>query len=487
MKVRNAIDCSAEKGGVPSLSPSGPIAPGGSFTPDFVRTEGFDGITVLVNGLPTTATGTLFLEFSIDGITADRTITIPVLDPSTANPRTLEVIARYFRVRYVNDLVVQTSFAIEVIFHATKSELTARLNQSLQGDEDVTNTRGAIVVQGPDGIYRNLRGTNSADMGVAIFDPQTGIPTLVTPAGALKISEIVHLVGDAFSEGPISPVKWSLNEVNGATQNETGGELILDTNGGANADVSVTTFARARFYPGHFNTAHVAAQLSDVWQSPDTIAEWGAYDAGNPLTGNGIFVRYTAGEFNIVTRRNGVEIVVNESAFTGFIPSKNNLTTVYEIGFNAGTARFFQGPFLFHVQGAAAGPYIGTPHLKAGARLYNINGSAEQHDLRFRALGIYRVGRPFAVPDFRFIDTSGTTIIKETPGTLHRLILSRIGGGASSESITLYDSQTAGGLVISEIPMVGNGVQAITFEHTFSNGLVLVSSSAQLSTTIIYD
>jgi hypothetical protein len=322
---------------------------------------------------------------------------------------------------------------------------------------------------------------------VAIFDSQTGVGALVTPAGALKVSEIAHLAGDAFGAGPLAVNKWDIVASGGGTQLEAGGELVLATNGGVNASIAVNTFARGRFYPGHFNTGHLAAQLSSAWASADTVAEWGVYDATTPLAGDGLFIRFTDGEFNIVTRRAGVETVVNESSFTGFIPAKNALTTVYEIGFNAGTARFFQGPNVFHVQTAFAGPFVATPHLKVGARIYNKNGSSETHDVRFRALGMYRVGRLFAVPDFFHVTAIGATTIKSNPGTLHRIVMSRAGGGASSDTITFHDGPTTGFPIIAVIAMSSNDNRSHTFMHTLNDGLTVDLSSAQFDLTVVFD
>lgn len=321
----------------------------------------------------------------------------------------------------------------------------------------------------------------------SLFDPETGTPGLVTPAGALKVSEIVHLAGDVFGSGPLSTIKWNITTANSASENETNGELILATNGGADADVRVDSFTKGRFYPGHFNTAHIAAQLSSVWASPNTIAEWGAFDANDPVNGDGIFIRFTNGEYNIVTKRSGVENVVNESSFSEFIPVKNALTTVYEIGFNAGQARFFQGTQVFHIEGAASGPYVSTPHLKVGARLYNQNGSTETHDLRFRALGMYRVGRPFAVPDFIHLTASGATTIKDSPGTLHRIVLSRSGGGSSLETITFHDGSSTSDPVIAVIAMSQNDNKSHSFGHIFNSGLTVDLSSSQFDLTVIYD
>ena len=469
------------------LSTETPLGIGEDWVGEWTSTKGVQGITEIMYGLPSTATGDMFMEFSVDGTNVARSIQIVVADMLTTPPRTLGVIAAYYRVRYVNGPVAQTEFHLQTIFHSQKVELTGRFDQALQGTEDVFLTRSVITGVGPDGVYNNINTTKQGDFQVAIFDPETGVPGLVTPAGAIKMSELTHLTGDAFGRGPLNSDTWVTALSGGGTVTEASGELVLNTNGGANAIAGINTLAKGRFYPGHFNTAHIAAQLSDVWASADTVAEWGAFDPTNTVDGDGIFIRYTGGEFNIVTRKAGVDTVVNEADFTGFIPAKTNLTTVYEVGFNAGTARFYQGPNVFHVESARAGPYVTTPHLRAGARLYNINGSTEAHDLRFRAIGLYRVGRPFAVPDFVFVGNVGGTLVKDTPGTIHRMIVSRSGGGASSETVEVYDGVDATGRVIAIIPLEGNTNVSFEMGTVFNDGLFLDLSSGQFDVTVLFD
>lgn len=472
---------------IPELShPAGPLGGNQVFTSAWYQTNGFQGITCLLSG-DSGGSGTLQMQFSMDGINVARSIDVFISDLSDSNPRTLGIISSYFRIIYNNGALGLSNLQIQTIFHTQKVDLTGRLDQVLQGDEDILLGRSIIAGEDRDGVWRNIGVTHAGDFKTALHDPETGVPNVVTPAGALKISEISQLCGDAFGSGPLPSNTWEISQLNGATQLEAFGELVLATNGQINADVRVQTVSRARFYPGHFNTAHIAAQLSSVWTSNDTVAEWGAFDANDPVNGDGIFIRYKGGIFCIVTKRNGVENEVDETQFTEFIPAKTNLTTVYEIGFNAGTARFYQGTRVFHVESARSGPYVGTPHLRVGARLYNRNGSAENHDLRFRALGIYRVGRPYAVPSYQFITNAGATIVKQSPGTLHRILATKSGGGAATDQIILYDNIVAAGKIIAVIPLEANAHITHTFQVVFNIGLVVSLNSNNLDATIVFD
>lgn len=116
------------------------------------------GITVLTEGAASgTVAGTLQMQFSHDGVTAHRNISISDTDVSNTQPRTLGVVAKYFRVIYTaaSDL---TAFDIQTMFHTQQVQLVSRLNQTLSGTEDVTNVRAILSGQDTDGSYVNVGG-----------------------------------------------------------------------------------------------------------------------------------------------------------------------------------------------------------------------------------------------------------------------------------------------------------------------------------------
>ena len=127
-----------------------------SFTGTYIDIAGYHGITVLVDGTSAgTADGTLFMEFSHDGVSTNRSIAIDVDDITSASPRTLGVVAKYFRIRYVNGTTATTSFDLQTMYHTQQISLVSRLDSSLEGNNDVTNVRSAIVSKKPDGTYVN--------------------------------------------------------------------------------------------------------------------------------------------------------------------------------------------------------------------------------------------------------------------------------------------------------------------------------------------
>lgn len=126
-------------------STSTPLGAAGVFTGVFVEATLYDGISVLVDGTSGgTAPGTLEMQFSHDGVTVHRNISIAVDDVADTPPRTLGTVAKYFRVVYTNGATVQTALDIQTIFHVGFIRLVSRLDQSVEDDEDVQNVRAFI-------------------------------------------------------------------------------------------------------------------------------------------------------------------------------------------------------------------------------------------------------------------------------------------------------------------------------------------------------
>ena len=166
VQVRKAISTGTDpnavyKNGVVSgvdngNSSAATLGNGGVFTGTWQDLSGYHGITVLVDGTSGgTSDGTLQMQFSHDGVTAHRDISIAVADVTAASPRTLGVVAQYFRVIYTNGTTAQTSFDLQTMLHTQQINLVSRLDSTMGASDDVQNVRAAIVSQQPDGTYKN--------------------------------------------------------------------------------------------------------------------------------------------------------------------------------------------------------------------------------------------------------------------------------------------------------------------------------------------
>lgn len=101
----------------------------------------YSGITCLVDGTAsTTTTGTLEMQFSHDTVTVHRNISVATADVADTLPRTLGVVAQYFRVIYTSDGDLLT-FVIQTMLHTEQVAIVSRMSQTIQGTEDVALVR----------------------------------------------------------------------------------------------------------------------------------------------------------------------------------------------------------------------------------------------------------------------------------------------------------------------------------------------------------
>ena len=125
------------------------------FTGNWSDVSSYSSLSVLVDGTATgTTSGTLQLQFSHDSVIVNRDIQISVSDITNAPPRTLGIVAKYFRVIYTTDGDL-TSFDLQTMYHKTQVQLVSRLDQTLNENDDVTNVRAVLTGQQPDGDYVN--------------------------------------------------------------------------------------------------------------------------------------------------------------------------------------------------------------------------------------------------------------------------------------------------------------------------------------------
>ncbi len=105
--------------------------------------------------------GTLQIEFSMDGSTVHRTINYTVEATNNHPPHTVIPIAQYIRVSFdadgaspAND---HANFTVQTIHHAAKSKgLTSRVTQAISDQTDVDNVRAVIVGETGGGSYVNV-------------------------------------------------------------------------------------------------------------------------------------------------------------------------------------------------------------------------------------------------------------------------------------------------------------------------------------------
>lgn len=113
-----------------------PLGVSGVWNGTWSNTEGFAGITV---GSKSDAAGTLYVDFSPDGIHSDSTLTFDI-DAGVRETHRITISNKYYRVRYLNDGSAQTYFRLQSML-GHPAALNSPLNQPVQQDADAQTVR----------------------------------------------------------------------------------------------------------------------------------------------------------------------------------------------------------------------------------------------------------------------------------------------------------------------------------------------------------
>lgn len=334
------------------------------------------------------------------------------------------------------------------------------------------------------------------ESNVQLIDAQTLGRMLMAPAGALNVAELIRLVGGNFESGTFSGLIYSVNEINGGTATIVLGEGVLATNTTADGAVQSNTINRARFITATFNIAHMAIQMENP-NNPNVIRRWGMYDPVDPIfSGDGVYFENSSGELRVVQRKGGVDAIIADengtvAAFNGSDLAgtsntwvKDSNVHIYELIYNAGQVLFMQDRKLIHMFTSLVSVAFETVHLRLGAECNNINGNTTPNTLKTRGFACSRIGTKTTNPDFVRFTVAGTTLLKNGPGTLSRIIILDTGVGGAA--LTLYDNTTESGKIIAEIDLTDSLI-TLLFEFDFNFGLTAVFTGSQFEVLIIYN
>jgi hypothetical protein len=120
----------------------------------------FAEATINLYGEPAIATGTLFFEYSPNGINWDVSVPYTLAGPQSFVPLPLRTVLPYFRVRYVNGGTALTVFRLTTVFHWQGAKTITRvINQTIDENEPVEIVRNINTGKSPDGPYTNLPAT----------------------------------------------------------------------------------------------------------------------------------------------------------------------------------------------------------------------------------------------------------------------------------------------------------------------------------------
>lgn len=172
---------------------SGSLAANNAFIGETELVDQFVEISLNLFGGPYGAPGSLYFEFSPDGINWDVSVLVggvPILSPTALPPQRLTIILPYFRVRYENGGTLLTELRLTTVYHRTSaSRLTRYLNQEFYDVEPVENVSSVI---------RYFDGNSYVPVSSVNRFPTTadqGSPAAISSAWPVEITDGTSAVG----------------------------------------------------------------------------------------------------------------------------------------------------------------------------------------------------------------------------------------------------------------------------------------------------
>lgn len=321
--------------------------------------------------------------------------------------------------------------------------------------------------------------TMASDQGsfpINIYDDQTSSESVVSPLGSVSVTDITRLIGGTFDGTSLDAQRWTTTLAAAGSVALSGGIATISTGGTANGRAFVNSTAVARFLSAMPNISAMGVRIPDSGVGGN-IRRWGAFDAND-----GYFFELSGTELGIVYRKAGVDTRVTSFNGTAFTLDTNNHT--YQICWTGAIAIFFVDRVRLHLLVTPTAPSVSTYSLKLGFETINSGGLASARTIEVRAAAINRFGQPTSRPSFYNVSSAETRVLKNRPGTLHRVTINTKGGGGAT--IVLYDNTAGSGTTIATIDTSAAPGGAFEYNLDFSIGLTYVTTGTA-NITVVFD
>lgn len=326
-----------------------------------------------------------------------------------------------------------------------------------------------------------ISGTTTAARAFLV-DPTSGVKSRVSIFGDLRIAETVRVVGSGFAGTSLDTNFWSTSLAAAGSSTVATGYNRLQTGTTANGAASVETVRPARYITTVPNGFRSVIQCTTAGTA-NNVRRWGAFDANN-----GFFYQLSGTTFSVVTRKDGVDTVINSGSFNGASTTYalDTNSHVFEITWSHQRVLYTIDDVLVHSIEAATTTLASSLAFKCTASNTNSGGSTTNVVMDIRVMFISRLGSAAPRPVWRNIATNTTTVCKMAPGSLSTLVVDNKGnlGG----TVTIYDNTVASGSLILDLTVPANTTTSFTFNLDFYTGLTIVTSGFQTqSSLVVYD
>jgi hypothetical protein len=171
---------------------STPLDGDGVFTGTGEDTTNYADLIITVKSDQASATDGLEIQFSPDNVNWNTTDNYTIA-ANTCKTFSVGCIGKYFRVKYTNGAVAQTSFSLCTRMNTTSSKSSShRIDESISGEDDAELVKSVITGKRADGQFDNVSLTNGSNMKISLEELEGGISsndnsqlnvTLFTEAG----------------------------------------------------------------------------------------------------------------------------------------------------------------------------------------------------------------------------------------------------------------------------------------------------------------
>lgn len=324
-----------------------------------------------------------------------------------------------------------------------------------------------------------------------LHDPDTDRLARVNPGnGALAVDQTIRLIGPQFVGSTIDDQFWTLANNGTASAAALANGLVSLTSGTDNSGSgSLLSFHHARFLFVNPNEFRMLARVTDATVA-DCTRRWGAtkITAGTPLTlDNGFYYSLDgAGTLTVNYKTvGGGATSIASGSFNGDVSTYvvDTNAHAYEILYYEAKIWFIIDTVLIHSVAVTTAKLTDDFNLHAMAESVNSGSGTTSGVLEVFASSILRIGSPTTIPICVNITANATTVLKRSPGNLHRVTVNTFN---ASNTAVIYDNTAGSGTTIATI----NADTELPFEYgcEFQIGLTIVTSGGSAGDiTVVYD
>ena len=308
-----------------------------------------------------------------------------------------------------------------------------------------------------------------------IKDSIDTISVTVNPLSEIRVTPSNIIFDATFPSTTLDPLKWVTTTTGSGSATISLGEANLRTGSTSNSTTQLQSKRFQRYIAGTQHIFNATLRLSDTGIA-DNQRLFGTYDVNN-----GYYFILDGTQLKIGIRKNAID-----SLITVF----NNNPVVdlqyhrYSILYTDNYVIFKQDDNIIYTLNISNTLLVTNNHFKITFENKNINGATNDTSMYLESCSLIRYGvRDLSPLYFYFNQKSQTYLLKNSPGTLHRINI----GGGSKTHFYIYNNITATG----EIFYIANSSTAIGTTHfdlDFDVGMTIKTATDQTTeVTVTFD